>query len=233
MSQTHSIDAPAPWWLHGRGYITMLRFDEPLSDEAAFVPQGLRAVRRRSRYATMMFVDYADSPVGPYHELLFIPGRFRFADGLDHQSITRIFVSSQDSVVNGNVNWGIPKDLAQFDVRYRDGGLDKVTVSRDGQVFAELAFKRWPLPIPVLGLLIPPKMRTLGQLERDQHYIYTPRADGIAMPGALASATIDGAVFPDITQGKAVMTVYLPYFRMLFAPSRLFPAPSDTATVGS
>ena len=61
-------------------------------------------------------------------------GTFAFEDGKRHLSISRIFVSTLDSVVNGQRNWGIPKDVAQFDVRYGDNGVDRVTVSRNGSL---------------------------------------------------------------------------------------------------
>ena len=105
------------------------------------------------------------------NQLLFIPGSFAFEDGRRHLSISRIFVSTMDSVVNGRRNWGIPKEVAQFDVRYGDEGLDRVSVSRDGKTFAELDFKSWPLPLPFSTALLPGSMHTLGQHADGRHFI--------------------------------------------------------------
>src|SRR5262249_33742356 len=116
--------APAPWTLRGRAYISVLRCPDDLLDTRSFVPASLAGKRSRSPFATMMFVDYSESNVGPYHELLFIPGAFRFADGRLHPSISRIFVSSQSSVENGQRNWGIPKGRADFDVRYEKNAAE-------------------------------------------------------------------------------------------------------------
>ena len=54
--------------------------------------------------------------------LLLIPGTMRFPDGRRYASFSRILVSTWDSVVNGRINWGIPKDRANFDWVRGDGG---------------------------------------------------------------------------------------------------------------
>ncbi len=217
-------NAPAPWQLHGRGYIAMLRFPEGSDAQDAFLPPTLAGRRGRSRYGWMMFVDYQSSDVGPYHELLFIPGSFPFADGQHHLSISRIFVSSMDSVVNGQHNWGIPKDVAQFDVRYNDAGVDRVRVSKDGTVFAELEFSSLPIWLPFSTALVPRGMRTLGQHHDGQTYIYTPSASGWVKPARLRRARFNAAVFPDLAQVRPVLAVQTPRFRMTFPVSQVIPS---------
>jgi hypothetical protein len=214
-------EAPAPWQLRGRAYVSMLHLPDEVLDQGSFLPLSLQGKRKPSPHGYLMFVDYAASPVGPYHELLFIPGSFRFEDGRNHLSISRIFVSSIDSVVNGNRNWGIPKDVAEFDVRYDDAGVDRVTVSKDGKVFAQLAFKHYPMGLPIIGWMVPERLRTLGQHDHGKTYIYSPSASSLALMAKLVEARFDPAMFPDASRGKPVLTVYLPNFRMLFPPARV------------
>lgn len=215
------LDAPAPWQLEGSGYICLLRCPNELLDEQSFVPDSLRGKRRPSPQALMMFVDYASSPVGPYHELLFIPGSFRFEDGRNHLSISRIFVSSMDSVVNGQRNWGIPKDQAQFDVRYGDGGLDLVTVRYRGKVFADLAFTSWPLPLPFGTGLLPDSWLTLGQHDRGKAFFYQPSAGGWLRPARLVSAQFDPAVFPAVKPEHVMAAVKVTRFDMTFPEAKI------------
>ncbi|TJY63237.1 hypothetical protein E4T66_05930 [Sinimarinibacterium sp. CAU 1509] len=217
-------NAPAPWLLHGRGYIAMLRFPDNCVAQDAFLPPSLAGRRGASRYGWMMFVDYASSDVGPYHELLFIPGSFPFADGKRHLSISRIFVSSMDSVVNGQRNWGIPKDVAQFDVRYGQHGVDQVRVSKNGSVFAELEFSSLPIWLPFSSVLVPRSLRTLGQHHDGQTYIYSPSASGWIKPARLRRARFDSAVFPDLGEAKPVLAVQVPRFRMTFPTSQVIPS---------
>jgi hypothetical protein len=56
---------------------------------------------------------YADTPVGPYDEVLGVVGT---ADGLRPVgTVAFMAVDSEASVVGGRVNWGMPKTLAAFD----------------------------------------------------------------------------------------------------------------------
>jgi len=215
--------APAPWDLRGRGYISLLRFSPDSRVQDSFLLPSLLGRRRKSPQALMMFVDYSQSDVGPYHELLFIPGSFPFEDGRNHLSISRIYVSSMDSVVNGQRNWGIPKDVAEFDVRYGKRGVDRVTVSKDGRVFAELVFRHYPLWLPFLGGLVPKRFRTLGQHHEGKTYVYSPSASGWVQPARLVSARIYPELFPNIGRARALLTVKVARFRMCFPVSKIIP----------
>ncbi len=223
------MNAPAPWTLQGRGYISMLRMPQSLLDDASFAAESLRGRRQPSPYAYMMLVDYADSPVGPYHELLFIPGRYDFGQGRRHFSISRIFVSSLDSVVNGRRNWGIPKELAQFDMRYGEQGVDRVTVRRDGKPFAEFEFGAFKLPLPFTTALLPKALTTLGQHHEGSTYIYRPTASGWVYPARMRRAWVDAEVFPDLAQARPLLSVAVPRFSMTFHEALV--EPLDTAAV--
>lgn len=219
--------APAPWTLQGRGYITLLRYPAGADAQDRFLPGSLQGRRAASRLAWMMFVDYQQSEVGPYHELLFIPGRFPFEDGRRHLSISRILVSSMDSVVNGRRNWGIPKELAQFEVDYGAGRVDAVRVLQDGRLLAQLQYRHFPLSLPFSTALVPSGMRTLGQHHEGQTYIYTPSAHGWIKPARLIAATSDPERFPDLTQAHAVLSVQASRFQMRFPVSRVLPRPQE------
>lgn len=221
--QSPSItDAPAPWDLHGRGYISLLRFPANSAAQEAFLPDSLRGKRSRSRTAWMMVVDYESSDVGPYHELLFIPGTFPFEDGRRHLSISRIFVSSMDSVVNGQRNWGIPKDEAQFDVRYGADGIDQVRVTKDGALIAELDYRHYPLPLPFSTAILPRGLHTLGQHRDGQGFIYTPTAHGWVRPARLTRMRSNPALFPDLTGVTAPLNVKVTRFAMTFPVSHTY-----------
>ncbi|EEB98868.1 hypothetical protein MPER_01549, partial [Moniliophthora perniciosa FA553] len=62
----------------------------------------------------ILVVQYDDSPVGPYDELIYVPGRFKHKDGTEALRITRIYVSTKESTENGRRNWNIPKQVAKF-----------------------------------------------------------------------------------------------------------------------
>lgn len=224
MADDHTavLTAPAPWQLRGRAYVSLLRFPDYAPERDRFVPDTLQDQRIRSPWGALMFVDYSHSDVGPYHELLYIPGAFPFADGNDHASITRIFVSSLDSVVNGRRNWGIPKDLAEFDVRYRAWGVE-VEVSREGRRCASLAFRHYPLGLPVLGALVPGRLRGLGHHRDGKTFLCTPRASGLALLARCTRLKLEAAEFPEVPRERVAASVYLPAFRMRFPEAIVLP----------
>ncbi|KAF1985275.1 hypothetical protein K402DRAFT_455246 [Aulographum hederae CBS 113979] len=69
----------------------------------------------------IQIIRYRDTPVGPYDELLLVPGFFNVpgTGGKREKEkslprISRIYVSQKDTCWNGRNNWNIPKHLARF-----------------------------------------------------------------------------------------------------------------------
>ena len=206
--------APAPWQLRGQGYILAIRLPADLLDHESFAPDSI-AGSRRGRLAYVMFVDYQSSDGGPYHELLYIPGTFRFSTSR-RLSITKIYVSTWESVVNGHDNWGIPKERCDFRVRYGADGTDEVQLSLDGEIFAELKFRHRFFRIPFNGNLVPKPLRTLAQHFKGAEFTYVPAARGHIKPATLVEARIDSARFPDISRGRVIACVKVTDFDMVF-----------------
>lgn len=218
MNHLNLIDAPAPWSLVGRGFIILVKLDPGFVAEKGFVPKELRG-SFSGGLGTVMYVDYLSSDVGPYRELLFIPGRFSL-HRKKYFSITRIYVSTLDSVVNGRNNWGIPKELAEFEV-IRDGHDEIVRVSRDNRLCAELHVRTFPCSIPVSTALVPAGLRTLVHHYEGKTYLTTPGAKGVVSPAHLTHAVIDDTTFPDFTRGRVLGTVSVPNFLMTFPRARI------------
>ena len=215
---------PAPWDLRGTGWIVAVRLPPVAPAREAFLPAGL-AGRVRGRASFLMYVDYAESGCGPYRELLFIPGACPFADGRRHLTISRILVSTWDSVVNGRNNWGIPKDRADFEVETRlaGGREDRVRVTDGGRELCELRFAARPLvpPLPVFGSLVPTGLRTLAQQFRGRTYYYSPTAHGRVRLGRLVSWRFDATLFPDLAEATVLTALQVESFRMTFPVARV------------
>ncbi|TDU28792.1 acetoacetate decarboxylase [Panacagrimonas perspica] len=210
--------APSPWDLAGQGYMFALWMPQDVLDHASFIlPQTPRAGRGRIAFA--MFVDYASSDVGPYHELLYIPGKLRFGDEA-RLSISRIFVSSQASVVNGRLNWGIPKDRCDFDVHY--GSRDQISLrTDDGRRFAEMELEAFGPRLPAPMQWTPRSWRTLSQVRDGKRFTYVPEASGHFRFARVRNWRFDPAVFPDLTQGRVLAAMKITDFRMRFPVSRI------------
>lgn len=220
--QTHEgiALAPAPWDLAGQGYMFALWMPQHVLDDGSFIPPQMPRAGR-GRIAWAMFVDYASSDVGPYHELLYIPGKLRFGDEA-RLSISRIFVSSQASVVNGRLNWGIPKDRCDFDVRY--GSRDQVSlVGENGRNFAEIELQAFGPRLPAPMRWTPRSWRTLSQVRDGKRYTYVPEASGHFRVARVRSWRFDAARFPDLAQGRVLAALKITDFHMRFPVSQVEP----------
>lgn len=218
MGHGTSITAPAPWSLVGSGYIVLTKLDPDYVSKKGFLPEHLKG-RFTGGIGTVMYMDYLSSDVGPYRELLFIPGMFRLG-GRRYYSITKIFVSTEASVVNGRNNWGIPKELAEFET-LREGPEEVIRVSRDGRPCAELHFQPLPWSLPVTTSIVPAGRRTLVHHHDGKTYLTTPGARGAVSPARLTHAVMDESSFPDFTRGTLVCTVGVPKFLMTFPEARV------------
>ncbi|KAE9386845.1 hypothetical protein BT96DRAFT_506844 [Gymnopus androsaceus JB14] len=117
--------APSPWKLKCRTWILLT---SPLKSKkvdgklAALFPAGWAAPFECDALAEGEFlggpgmvalVQYTESPVGPYDELAYTPGKYSLLDTSDNSKIdgtrtTRIYVSTKESTANGRRNWNIP-----------------------------------------------------------------------------------------------------------------------------
>jgi len=215
---------PAPWTLRGSAWIVALKLSPGSPASRAFLPADL-AGQGKGLASYLMYVDYLESGCGPYRELLFIPGAFPFEDGRRHLTISRIVVSTWDSVVNGRRNWGIPKDRADFEVEsgLGSGREDHVRVSSEGREMCDLRLATLPFapPLPVHAALVPERLRTLAQRFDDRTCYYAPLARGRIRPGRLVSWRFDAALFPDLA-GSAVVAVFkVESFQMTFPRARI------------
>ena len=210
---------PPPWDLCGSAWIAALKLPPRSPSRDAFLPPEL-AGRGRGLASFLLYVDYAESGCGPYRELLFIPGACPFEDGRRHYTVSRILVSTWDSVVNGRRNWGIPKDRADFVVDSTGPGspVERVRVTAHGHEVCELRFAplRYAPSLPVNAALVPQRLRTLAQRFDGRTYYFAPRARGRLRPGRLVSWRFDAALFPDLA-GSAVVAVFrVESFEMVF-----------------
>ncbi len=150
-----------------------------------------------------MLVDYHRSDAGPYRELLFTPGQFEI-NGQRFYSITKIYVSTWASVVNGRQNWGIPKEFADFNLTSQPDGSTRVQVSQNGQDFADFVLKTGRLSLPVTTAIIPAALRTLIEMWDEKTYFTTPNGHGQVRPARLVKGQINPSYFPNVTQFQPV-----------------------------
>lgn len=208
--------ARAPWRLRGDGWILLLSLPEEARRDARHIPSALRACPLGGP-SVVMFVDYSDSPAGPYRELLYLPGRFTLPDGRRAWSVTRIYVSTWDSVVNGRLNWGIPKDHAEFSREPDgDGRGERVCVQADGRRVATLALRARGPALPVHAGLLPASLSRLVQHHAGRRFEFSPGASGRAGLAAADALESDPALFPDLAAARLRLALRVPRFSLDF-----------------
>jgi hypothetical protein len=214
----HTPAYPAPWELSGTGYILLYRFTGEFCRTEGFIPDSLQG-SFRGGLGTVMYVDYRSSNAGPYQELLFIPGRFEFS-GKKYYSITRIYVSTRESVDWGRANWGIPKGLASFEKTAEGKGVERITVQADGVPVAQLLFRRQRMCLPVTTAFVPKGLRTLAHAREGITLLTTPESKGALAPARLLECRINRELFPGIDDVRPLCTVHVQRFSMVFPRAR-------------
>lgn len=189
---------PPPWLLTGHGLL-------------ALYPPGPHAPP-----GALMLVRYAGSPVGPYDELLWLTPAASPV-GVRPQ-VQAIWVSTRQSVVWGQRNWGLPKRLARFGWSgdARRGGV-RVT-GESGAEVARLAFEVGRLRLPVTTALLPAPLRTLAQppLAPGGRWLLTRVGGaGHVTPARLSVGHADG-LHPLLRRARPGPTLAAPDFRLVF-----------------
>ena len=212
---------PAPWRLEGSGLILLLKRHRGARDPRWYAMAGSDELARPG-IGVLMFVDYWHSEAGPYRELLFIPGRFRAGDRL-RWSITRILVSSKESVAGGRANWGIPKELGDFMLRHDPDGSRRLKVTQDGRPVADLAWRPRGPEVPVSTRLVPATLRTLIQRLDSREFLLAPSARGAMGSARVERLQTDPAMFPAVEPQEVMAAFSVPRFEMSFPPARISP----------
>jgi hypothetical protein len=212
---------PAPWQLKASAYLLLVKLPEQVLDEGAWVPPAL-VKKRKSATSIVMLVDYQKADCGPYSELLVVPASFAYDQGTNF-SITRIFVSTYESAVNGRRNWGIPKDRADFAFERDAQGCDQVRVSREGRAFADFELRAFGPSLPVRSWLLPTGVRTLMQHWNGQSYHFALKAQGSMRMAKLQRWSFDPQFFPDLARGRVVAAAHFPEFEMHFPVANVKP----------
>jgi hypothetical protein len=199
--------SPAPWQLVARGVIVLFR---PEPRFAEVLPPALRP-RYRGGVPVLMAVRYVSSDVGPYDELLLIPGKLDFG-GDAMYSMTHIAVNSLASVVNGRRNWAIPKELATLKVEADGRKLDLRGEREDG-FGAEIAAEGYGLPFPLTTAIMP---NTLAHERAGRVYVTRPQARGWARRARLDRLELRGPFFPGLDWATVTLAATVDRVHMQF-----------------
>jgi len=211
---------PPPWRLRGNGYILLYWFRRDPRRTAAFTQPQL-ADHWRGGLGSLTWMDYRESPVGPYREILLVPGMFAIG-GRRAFSISRIFVDSLTSLVGGRSNWGIPKDLAAFSSAMREDGTEFLSAQVDGREIARLVVHAVGPTIPLDTAFLPLTMmqRMDGRLF---YTLLTLRGRAQFLDVVRAETDPTDVELPSLDGARLLLAVKLSDFDVTFPEPRIEP----------
>jgi hypothetical protein len=206
---------PAPWALSGKGYILIYKFNRNFVEEQGSLPY------LTGHYAggigSVMLVDYTVSNAGPYRELLFIPGKFRHK-GKKLNTISKIYVSTMASVVNGRRNWGIPKEQANFTFENLDNRHEHIRIYSGEDSIADFTIASGGISFPVSTKLMP---FPLAQLYEGKYYYTTFYGHGKGKLARVKKITVNPRLLPDISLFKPIAVIKVEPFSIIFPMPRI------------
>lgn len=201
-----------PWHLSGQGWLMLMHWRVGWLREQGWL--GEQPDRFLGGPGALMLVDYQDCPIGPYRELLMIPGRFRTPFGA-RPSITRILVSSQTSVDLGRANWAIPKTLGRFKVQSR-GQRELWEITESDQPVGRFDLSCAGPALPVRSSWCPSALRSIAQPTAGDWLQTSPEAVGRIRYGRLLQRWSDPIRFPDPQAAHCLLCVRVESFQMRF-----------------
>lgn len=207
---------PAPWDLKGKGYIFLYKFNKKFVEQSGKVPEFLKD-SFTGGFGSVMLVNYKQSNAGPYGELLFIPGKFKF-NNKKLDNISKIYVSTMESVVNGRLNWGIPKEKADFSFEQIDTKIEKVKVSLEGKLIAEFEIKYGRFFFPVSTKLLP---FPLVQRFDGKNYFTNFYGKGKGHFAHIRKMKINPDFFPDVSIVKPIAIIRVDPFSITFPKANI------------
>ncbi|KLT46231.1 hypothetical protein CC85DRAFT_298922 [Cutaneotrichosporon oleaginosum] len=205
--------APAPWRCRATVYTAVFWVSPSQTADPAFAEAAYDPLERAAPFGagkpeggvgSIMLIRYRDTPVGPYDEMMLLPGKFGYevdapSAGAGKRSkksklrITRIYVSQRNTTWNGRTNWNIPKHLARFDfTEHADGSAECKVFPLAGGGAGAPVFQARFVPSPYVPPL-PVSTRAAGWLV-DLELAQPPLPAGAteATPEILAAARAQG-----------------------------------------
>lgn len=199
---------PSPWTLKGEGVILVYKFNKEWVENNGFLTESQKG-NFKGGLGFVMLVNYHESPVGPYKELLIIPGKFK---PHGRQSITRIFVDSVASTMNGRSNWGIPKETVPM-IWQKNGSTETIGIGPEDDPILFCRIKTSGIAFPASTKIMPIK---LYQELEGKIYLTNPSGSGWAKLAKIESLKVDQDYFPDIGKLKPLMCFKVNPFTMHF-----------------
>jgi hypothetical protein len=209
------IIAPAPWKLTGYGYIILFKFPTEFLKKEVYIHPFLNKLLKFG-IGGIILVNYTGSNVGPYKELLFIPGIFKYKKRY-YFSISKIYVSTLASIINGQRNWGIPKEPADFKIENIENE-ERIIISKENKMIMDITFTSGKLILPLNNKFFPlPFM----QYYLDKLFFYKLSGKGKGKFSEILDIKVNKEYFPDIMKIEPLTVIKIEDFQIDFPGAKI------------
>ncbi|WP_343848827.1 acetoacetate decarboxylase family protein [Algoriphagus jejuensis] len=212
MNKKFVLKSPAPWKVKGEAIFLIFKFKKTWVAESGLLPKHLKG-KFKGGLGYVFLGNYTDTPVGKYHELLFVPGKFRKTK---RQAITKNFVDSEASTQNGRENWGFPRETLPMKW-LTNKNFDSLCVEKNGApIFsAEFESKGFSFPISTSFFSI-----RLCQTWNKFKYYTRPAGSGWGKFLNIKRLDVNPDFFPDIRHIKPILAIKVSRFQMRYPEAK-------------
>jgi hypothetical protein len=203
------METTAPWTLTGRGFILMYRFPEAFVRESCFVPEEWK-ILKWSGQAYVMLIDYLDSPVGPFHELLLMPGKADLG-GSSRRTMSKVYCDSVAAMMDGRNNWGFPKELTDF--KWNTSGRRQHIQVGSFSPWLDIRLETGSIPFPVSTAML--SMNLYQELDH-QVFKLSPGGKGTGRFCLVKEVKADPFFFPELNHYEPSVALYIDPFKITY-----------------
>jgi hypothetical protein len=194
----------------GNGYALFYRFDEEFTRLDTFLPENLKNNYCRG-LGVVLYMNYTESEIGPYEELLFIPGKFCYRGKKNH-FISKAYVSTEEAATFGRDNWFIPNEKATFSVKPLENHIENISIDvKEEEILSfEIKTGKIRFRLGTSKCLAFSLMQLNGDEPVQLNYSGTVTANF----AKLASIKIRPAFFPDIARFTPLVVLRMKSFTL-------------------
>ncbi|MCQ2188948.1 MAG: hypothetical protein MJZ00_03395 [Paludibacteraceae bacterium] len=190
----------------GNGYIFAYYFDEEFIGKDCFLSKDQKK-NFKGGFGAVILANYKDSPVGPYQELLFIPGKF-LLEGNESYVVTKAYCSSAKAMEDQVF---CKKELADFKTEKIDDKTETISVTRDGKPIFRVEVQEWGFNIPMSSDMV---KFPLASVVDGKVINWDYKGNGDANFAKIEAIGVRPAKFPDVALFTPLVGIHFEKFSL-------------------
>jgi hypothetical protein len=160
--------------------------------------------------SVLMAIAYRESPVGPYLELAYLPGRISFQNK-NYWTVSNLIVNSKESEFWGRKNWAFPKITQSIQLQKRN--RDYQFILQAAEQYIHIEYEALQMPVPMNLKWIPEFLRKIIQFQENKAYITQLNISGSAKFARCCKLETTLAGFPDLNDKRTLGSVCILDFK--------------------